>query len=234
MGLARLDDAEYARRSRERNNRVNAAHRQRQLQAGKAQTNVWLSAALRTQLDEIAASEGVSLSVVVERLLSAALATALPHQEPPVAASPDPLADYRRDWEEVHETVRQLARDRKMPYRELLNRALTDYASLLDDRGPEQYTNPSQGPVAVEPPAQEQAPKDRAELAAQGHRMLKAGMTATAIADRFNAQGWTPDKVPKAAGTKPRSDAATAWNTKTVSQLLNRDHPVQPDREAAP
>ena len=178
MGLARLDDAEYARRSRERNNRVNAAHRQRLLQAGKAQTNVWLSAALRAQLDEIAASEGVSLSVVVERLLSAALATALPHQEPPVAASPDPLADYRRDWEAVHETVRQLARDRNMPYRELLNRALKDYSTLLDDRGPEQYTTPSQEPVAVEPPAQEQAPKDRAELAQRGHALLAAGLTA--------------------------------------------------------
>lgn len=73
MGLARLDDAEYARRSRERNNRINAAHRQRLLQAGKAQTNVWLSAALRTRLDDEAVAEGVSLSVVVERLLSAAL-----------------------------------------------------------------------------------------------------------------------------------------------------------------
>ena len=131
MGLARLDDAEYARRSRERNNRVNAAHRQRLLQAGKAQTNVWLSAALRTRLDEIAATEGVSLSVVVERLLSAALATALPHQEPPVAASPDPLAEYRRDWEEVHETALQLARDRNMPYRELLSRALSSNSRPL-------------------------------------------------------------------------------------------------------
>ena len=135
MGLARLDDAEYARRSRERNNRVNAAHRQRLLQAGKAQTNVWLSAALRTQLDEIATSEGVSLSVVVERLLSAALATAYvlspAPQEPPVAASPDPLADYRRDWEEVHETALQLARDRNMPYRELLSRALSSNSRPL-------------------------------------------------------------------------------------------------------
>lgn len=73
MGLTRLDDAEYARRARERNNRVNAAHRQRLLEAGKAQTNVWLSAELRAQLDRLAVADGVNLSAVVERLLSAAL-----------------------------------------------------------------------------------------------------------------------------------------------------------------
>ena len=76
MGVARLDDAEFARRARERNARVNAAHRQRLLEAGKAQTNVWLSAALRQRLDEEAAADGVSLSVVVERLLAAALNSA--------------------------------------------------------------------------------------------------------------------------------------------------------------
>ena len=82
MGLARLDDAEYARRARERNNRINAAHRQRLLQSGKAQTNVWLSAALRTRLDGEAATAGVSLSAVVERLLSAALASSAPAPAP--------------------------------------------------------------------------------------------------------------------------------------------------------
>lgn len=76
MGLARLDDAEFAKRARERNNRVNAAHRQRLLEAGKAQTNVWLSSVLRERLDDEAAADGASLSVVVERLLSAALTTA--------------------------------------------------------------------------------------------------------------------------------------------------------------
>lgn len=74
MGLARLDDAEFARRARERNSRVNAAHRQRLLEAGKAQTNVWLSAELRQRLDSEAAAAGVNLSTVVEKLLSAALA----------------------------------------------------------------------------------------------------------------------------------------------------------------
>jgi hypothetical protein len=69
MGLARLDDTEYARRARERNNRVNAAHRQRLLTAGKMQTNVWLSAALRRQLEERAEAEQINLSTVVERLL---------------------------------------------------------------------------------------------------------------------------------------------------------------------
>lgn len=82
MGLARLDDAEYARRARERNSRLNAAHRQRLLQSGKAQTNVWLSAALRTRLDGEAATAGVSLSAVVERLLSAALASSAPAPAP--------------------------------------------------------------------------------------------------------------------------------------------------------
>mgnify|MGYP003612719362 CR=1 FL=1 len=73
MGLNRLDDAEFARRVRERNNRVNAAHRARLVQSGKSQTNVWLPAQLRMRLDEAATADGVSLSVVVERLLSAAL-----------------------------------------------------------------------------------------------------------------------------------------------------------------
>ena len=100
MGLARLDDAEYARRARERNNRINAAHRQRLLQSGKAQTNVWLSAALRTRLDGEAATAGVSLSAVVERLLSAALASSapalantLPVSTLPLFAAPAPVED---------------------------------------------------------------------------------------------------------------------------------------------
>jgi len=82
MGVARLDDAEFARRARERNARVNAAHRQRLLEAGKAQTNVWLSAALRQRLDDEAAADGVSLSVVVERLLAAALNSATNTSDP--------------------------------------------------------------------------------------------------------------------------------------------------------
>lgn len=74
MGLAKLDDVEYARRARERNNRVNAAHRQRLLNAGKAQTNVWLSADLRARLEAEACADGVSLSVAAEALLMDGLA----------------------------------------------------------------------------------------------------------------------------------------------------------------
>ena len=146
------------------------------LQAGKAQTNVWLSAELRTQLDEIAASEGVSLSVVVERLLLMALQAELPPVE-------------------------------------------------------------GQAPAPQEQPAaapQEQAPADRAALAQLGHELLAGGLTAASIADQFNAKGWTPNKVPKAVGVKPRSDSPAAWTPKLISQLLLRDHPAQPDREAAP
>ena len=94
MGLARLDDAEFARRARERNTRVNAAHRQRLLEAGKAQTNVWLSATLRRRLDEEAAAVGVSLSAMVERLLSAALLPATPAT---VASDPDTLPLFEPD-----------------------------------------------------------------------------------------------------------------------------------------
>lgn len=74
MGLARLDDAEYARRARERNNRVNAAHRQRLLEAGKAQTNVWLSAELRARLEREASAGNISLSAATEALLLDGLA----------------------------------------------------------------------------------------------------------------------------------------------------------------
>ncbi len=69
MGLAKLDDVEYARRARERNARLNAVHRKRLLDSGKSQTNVWLSADLRQRLDADATAADVSLSVVVERLL---------------------------------------------------------------------------------------------------------------------------------------------------------------------
>lgn len=97
MGVARLDDAEFARRARERNARVNAAHRQRLLEAGKAQTNVWLSAALRQRLDDEAAADGVSLSVVVERLLAAALNSATNTIEPDSTGSPPVDSAVDRD-----------------------------------------------------------------------------------------------------------------------------------------
>ena len=92
-------------------------------------------------------------------------------------------------------------------------------------------------PAPQEQPAaapQEQAPADRAALAQLGHELLAGGLTAASIADQFNAKGWTPNKVPKAVGVKPRSDSPAAWTPKLISQLLLRDHPAQPDREAAP
>lgn len=93
---------------------------------------------------------------------------------------------------------------------------------------------PSQEPIAVAPPAQDSTPVDRLELAWRGHEFLESGMTAANIAQEFNSRGWTPDKIPKVAGGRPRSDSATAWTAKRVSQLLNRDHPMQLDQETAP
>ena len=91
-------------------------------------------------------------------------------------------------------------------------------------------------PATVEPPPATvpDLPVDRAALAAQGHRMLKAGMTAASIAQEFNVKGWTPDQIPKAVGVKPRSDSATRWSAKSISQLLLRDHPAQTDGEPTP
>lgn len=68
-------------------------------------------------------------------------------------------------------------------------------------------------------------PKDRAELAAMGHRWRREGKSASEIATEFNRKGWTPDRVPKRVGAKVRSDSARGWSLKAVSQLLNRDHP---------
>lgn len=121
MGLAKLDDAEYARRARERNNRVNAAHRQRLLEAGKAQTNVWLPATLRAQLDATAALRNQNLSEVITALLSAALnpATTPPVDTLPLFDAPagvDPVGDDRR--------ARILALKRKQP--ELSNYAIAE------------------------------------------------------------------------------------------------------------
>ena len=91
---------------------------------------------------------------------------------------------------------------------------------------PEPAAPAIQEPIAVAPPAQESAPADRAALAQRGHELLKIGMTAAGVAQEFNSRSWTPDRIPKAAGTKPRSDSATTWTAKTVSQLLHRDHPT--------
>ena len=65
----------------------------------------------------------------------------------------------------------------------------------------------------------------RAKLAMIGHRWRREGATLEAVAARFNQAGWTPDAVPKRAGTAPRSDAPSRWTGKATSQLLTRDYP---------
>jgi len=72
----------------------------------------------------------------------------------------------------------------------------------------------------------EPVPADRAELAKIGHGWREEGATLEGIAERFNAKAWTPDRIPKEPGTKPRADASKAWSSKTVSQLLSRDYPL--------
>lgn len=71
-------------------------------------------------------------------------------------------------------------------------------------------------------------PEDRAKLARIGHDWKGKGMPATAIAQQWNALGWTPDRIPKRAGDAPRGDAATTWDAKAVSRLLLRDYPKPP------
>lgn len=75
-------------------------------------------------------------------------------------------------------------------------------------------------------PDSEPVPANREALAAFGHGWRAEGETLEGIAERFNANGWTPDRIPKEPGIKPRADAATAWTVKAVSQLLNRDYPA--------
>ena len=125
----------------------------------------------------------------------------------------------------IPDRLAQLSQETGLPYGDVVALALDCYEhrhdGMLIDPPNCTYTPPA--PYQADP-----LPADRAALAAQGHALLADGMTATAIADQFNVLGWTPDKVPKAAGVKPRSDSPAAWNTKLVSQLLNRDYPAAP------
>ena len=73
MALQKLDDAEYARRARNRNNKCNVVHRQRLVQSGRVQTNVWLPIELRARLDSEAQTTK-NLSTAVEQLLLDGLA----------------------------------------------------------------------------------------------------------------------------------------------------------------
>ncbi len=100
-------------------------------------------------------------------------------------------------------------------------RTLSETMAAVLEAGLLHTTTPAQA-YEVEPEA---APTSREELATFGHELRQAGSTLEGIAERFNAKAWTPDRIPKEPGTKPRADAARAWTVKTVSQLLNRDYP---------
>ncbi len=68
-------------------------------------------------------------------------------------------------------------------------------------------------------------PTDRAALAAMGRQWRLEGASLEEVAERFNANGWTPNRIPKREGSRPRSDSPPLWMPKAVSQLLTRDHP---------
>jgi len=68
-------------------------------------------------------------------------------------------------------------------------------------------------------------PADRAALAEIGRQWRLEGANLEEIAERFNANGWTPNRIPKREGSRPRSDSSPLWTLKAISQLLTRDHP---------
>ena len=68
-------------------------------------------------------------------------------------------------------------------------------------------------------------PTDRAALAKIAHQWRLEGASLEEIAERFNANGWTPNRIAKRPGSRPRSDSPPLWTLKAVSQLLTRDHP---------
>ena len=68
-------------------------------------------------------------------------------------------------------------------------------------------------------------PTDRAALAEIGRQWRLEGASLEEIAKRFNANGWTPNRIPKREGSRSRSDSPPLWTLKAVSQLLTRDHP---------
>ena len=101
-------------------------------------------------------------------------------------------------------------------------RTLSEAVAALLEAGLKFTTTPA--PThEVEP---ESMPASREALAGIGHAWRSEGVTLEGIAERFNANGWTPDSIPKQAGDKPRADAATSWTVKAISQLLNRDYPL--------
>ena len=68
-------------------------------------------------------------------------------------------------------------------------------------------------------------PTDRVALATMGRQWRLEGASLEEVAERFNANGWTPNRIPKREGSRPRSDSPPLWTLKAVSQLLTRDHP---------
>lgn len=102
-------------------------------------------------------------------------------------------------------------------------RTLSEKAAKLLEAGL-RHTNTPAPAYAVEP---ESVPTSREDLATIGHSWRSEGATLEGIAERFNAKAWTPDRIPKESGIKPRADAAKAWTVKAVSQLLTRDYPVE-------
>lgn len=69
------------------------------------------------------------------------------------------------------------------------------------------------------------SPLDRRDLAVIGHQWRQEGATLEEIAERFNANGWTPAVIPKRKGVAPRVDSSRKWTDKAISQLLSRDYP---------
>ena len=99
-------------------------------------------------------------------------------------------------------------------------RTLSETVAELLEAGLRSSASPPASYASAEP-----VPTDREELAKIGHGWREEGESLETIAERFNANEWTPDRIPKQPGNKPRSDAARAWTVKTISQLLNRDYP---------
>ena len=109
----------------------------------------------------------------------------------------------------------------------LINEVMTGRISLPGNESSAEIPLPGNDP---DHPETAQAllgntPICRAKLAMIGHRWRREGATLEAVAARFNQAGWTPDAVPKRAGTAPRSDAPSRWTGKATSQLLTRDYP---------
>ncbi len=100
-------------------------------------------------------------------------------------------------------------------------RTLSETVTALLEAGLKFTSTPATA-YGVEP---ESMPTSREALATIGHGWREEGESLEGIAERFNKNGWTPDRIPKEPGTKPRADASKAWSSKTVSQLLNRDYP---------